>query len=183
MPATTTALSANDVFNAFITNVYSPITTGSPAVYHSGNQHPAAGGVWPINSADYGSSTEPTFTAASIPDTQTMHGIIHAYYAVHDLAMQLTRIRMAQVFYTNGSWTVTAGTSNRTALKSGLELFFPIPAGVPAQGTVGVTAANLNAFLASLATAVSSRRNDAAYQHVFVSQWCHSNCHGSRGRR
>ena len=74
------------------------------------------------------------------------------------------------------------GVAQRAALKGGIELYFPIPAGLPLQGD-NVSMATLNAFLASLFNAVEARRTGAAYGHLFVTATCHGNCHGSRGRR
>lgn len=181
MPVTTTTLTPTDVYNAFMAIVYTPATTTFPATYFAGNPHPAPGGTAFHNPGDYGPNTNPTFTAADIPDTQGMHGIIRAYYALHNMAMQLTRIREAILYRSNGSWTLVSN-AGRTALKAGLEVYFPIPAGVPVPGS-NVTLANLNAFLNQLYAEVALRRSNAGYSHIFAAQWCHGSCHGSRGRR
>lgn len=179
-------INTGDVLARFNAVVRGPITAFN-ATYHMGNQHPAPGGTGRHNTGDYGPSTEPTFASSDVPDLQADNDIVTVYRALHHMAMRLTRIRTSHFYRTHGSWSYVAPVSGRTALRSGLELYFPMPAGVPAVGNPisqdTLFANNMETFLSNLYTAVLARRTNGYYGHIFVGQWCHGSCHGSRGRR
>lgn len=181
-------IQVGDILGRFNSVVRSPIATTYPAEYHMGNQHPAPSGASRFNAGDYGSNVEPTFVSTDVPDLQGDNDIVVVYRAVHHMAMRLTQIRTSTFYRTDSSWPFAVTVTGRTGLKSGLELYFPMPAGVPAVGDPisqdTTIANNIETFLSNLYTLVSDRRSNSYYGHVFVAQWtCHSNCHGSRGRR
>lgn len=170
-----------DVFNAFMATVYNQAITNFPPTYHMGNQHPAPGGTGRWNAGDYGPNTNPALTVADLVDVLGDPDLVRLYYVLHNMAMQLTRVRYATLYRTNGSWTMV-NVGGITALKTGLELYFPLPAPAILAGDQ-IRAADLNTFLGNLYTEVAARRSNGYYQHLFVAQWCHGSCHGSRGRR
>ncbi|MFN8847098.1 MAG: hypothetical protein ACK5W9_09630, partial [Bdellovibrionales bacterium] len=158
-------------------------TTGMPDI---------GGAPWTRDYYDVGPAAEPAFTVASIPANYHIAGgaftgegaITATFHVLHRLAMQLTRVRRTRHFYSLNSYDVLEIGSTRTALKSGMELYFPPPA-IPAPGS-NVTLAQLDAFLTTLRAEVDARRNGFGFAHVTLSSChnsCHTSCHSSRSRR
>jgi hypothetical protein len=193
-----TTLTRTDIINRF-NAIMGPIVATYPPVWHKANI-PTGGSNIPLNAkseddnsngvvGDLGPVTEPTFTAADLPDLATGESAItRTFYVLHHLAMRLTRIRMAQNWFVNGS-NLSLFQTQRSALKLGLELYFDIPA-VPALGS-NITDVDITNFINALGAEVTARRTDPKYQMILTSfschsschGSCHSNCHGSRGRR
>jgi hypothetical protein len=179
-----TALTNQQILDRFNSLVRTPIVTSLPPTFSSAAPpNPAGRG---LTDGDLGPAAEPVFSTSALP-AGGEGAITAVFYILHHWAMQLTRIRRAKVFFIVGWAANTVPVQATVALKSGYELYFPIPT-VPASGT-SITSAVMDNFLSSLKVAVQKRRDgtEGLFHNIIYytacHSNCHSNCHGSRGRR
>ena len=164
-----TALSATDIWNRFNALVVGPANAAAPGVtVHSGAYPAVPASVISRVNLDLGGLGGPALGVGRIPAITGESVINNVFYVMHHMAMELTRHRYVRNFYTISNGTVVEGPLERGAIKDGLELYFPVPGGIPAFGAV-VTQAQVDAFCNALRTAVLIRRTDPYYAHPLVS--------------
>jgi hypothetical protein len=119
-------------------------------------------------------------SALSNPISATQ--IYTAFITTATAASTIRTVRLIKYFNTNGSYA-NNWDNTRVGSMSSAYLTSVASNTNPAAGAL-VSAANLNAFISSMASSLASiAATGATFNEYYCHSSCHSSCHGSRGRR
>jgi hypothetical protein len=175
--------SIRDTYNAGIvwSTTTHPFQNAQTGRTYYWNNYGNVTGTFPVEGTATGLTTD---FAAAITDTNvTASTIITQFRAYAVTLSKVRKARLRKFFNTNGTIATTPfyDTTNVTNLKQATYSVSMNAVTAPTiSGNNTISAADLDAFVAALSTAISTNRNATLdFQERYCHSSCHSSCHGS----